>query len=70
MRMGHGTSTARSPAAAVVEASLTDNQRIPSDHILAIHDAELLKFAAAVALSATNIVGVVGYKFLFLCCAF
>ena len=42
--MGHGTSTARTPAAAVVEVLLTENQRIPSDHILAIHDAELLKF--------------------------
>ena len=39
--MGHGTSTARISAAVVVEASLTDNERIPSDHILAIHDAKL-----------------------------
>ena len=46
--MGHGTSMARISAAAVVEASLTDNQRIPSDHILAIHNVELLKFAATV----------------------
>ena len=44
--MGHGTSTARISAAVVVEASLTDNERIPSDHILAIHDAELLKFCS------------------------
>ena len=46
--MGHGTSTARIPATAVVEVLLTDNQRIPSDHTLAIHDAELLKFVATV----------------------
>ena len=44
--MGHGTSTARIPAAVVVEVLLTDNQRIPSDHILAIHDAELLKICS------------------------
>ena len=46
--MGHDTNTARIPAAVVVEVLLTDNQRIPSDHILAIHDVELLKFAATV----------------------
>ena len=62
MRMGHGTSTAGIPATAVVEASLTDNQRILSDHILPIHNVELLKFAATVTLFATNIVGVVGCK--------
>ena len=44
--MGRGTSTARIPAAVVVEVLLTDNQRIPSDHILAIHNVELLKFCS------------------------
>ena len=54
--MGHGTSTARTPAVTVVEVLLTDNQRVPSDHILDIHDTELLKFAATVTLFAMNVV--------------
>ena len=52
----------RPPTASVVEASLTDNQRIPSDHILAIHGAEHLNFVVTMTLFETNIVGVVDCK--------
>ena len=49
---------------AVVEVLLTDNQGIPSDHILAIHDAELLKICSNgdVVRPECCVVGVVGSK--------